>query len=46
MAAAPAAEARIDECFHADAALLERLLSEAVSRGADFADLYFERREE
>jgi TldD protein len=27
-------------------ALLERLLAEALSRGGDYADLYFERREE
>lgn len=32
--------------FPVDAPLLERLLSEALSRGGDYADLYFERREE
>jgi TldD protein len=34
----------LDPAFPVDGPLLERLLAEAMARGADFADLYFERR--
>ncbi len=37
---------RAAEDFGVDAALAESLLAEALSRGGDFADLYFERRAE
>ncbi|NUN53557.1 MAG: metalloprotease TldD [Planctomycetaceae bacterium] len=36
----------LDPVFPVDRTLLERLLAEAMSRGADFADLYFEHRAE
>lgn len=42
----PAAPPPLDPVFPVDRPLLERLLGEAMSRGADFADLYFEHRAE
>jgi TldD protein len=46
LASAPPAAPSLDEVFHVDGPMLERLLAEALSRGAEYADLYFEHRVE